>query len=277
MTLLPLLNVLSPPAGGDGENPFEYLFGHVLPHPLQVGGEPLSLFGLPVWNIQLFQVLSVALVFLAFAGLAGAIRNGSGGFYRRAMAGWITWIRDEMVIPNLGEKDGRRLLPMFLSVFFFILFMNAFGLVPGGATATASIFVTGGMALITLVCMVGGGMIVQGPIAFWKNLVPHGVPLWLWPLMFVVEIVGLIVKPVALTIRLFANMLGGHLVLLSFMGLAFYFGTNMGPGVGLAVTPVSVGMSVGIMILEGFVALLQAYIFTLLSIIFVGMSLHPDH
>jgi len=182
-----------------------------------------------------------------------------------------------MVLPYLEEGHARRLLPLFLSVFFFILFMNLLGLVPFGATATASIYTTAGMATITLVCMLGGGMLVQGPLGFWKNLVPHGLPAWLVPLMFVVEVVGLLVKPFALTIRLFANMTGGHLVLLSFMGLIFYFGTNMGPAVGFGVAPVSIAMAVFIMIIEGFVALLQAYIFAQLSIIFVGMCLHPEH
>ena len=112
-------------------------------------------------------------------------------------------------------------------------------------------------------------------IAFWKHLVPHVPPL-LWPLMFVVELVGLIVKPVALMIRLFANMTGGHLVVLSFMGLIFFFAT-MSPVVGYASAPIAVGFAVFIMIIESFVALLQAYIFTLLSIIFVSASIHPEH
>jgi F-type H+-transporting ATPase subunit a len=118
-------------------------------------------------------------------------------------------------------------------------------------------------------------MVVQGPIAFWKHLVPH-VPLALWPLMFAVELVGLIVKPIALMIRLFANMTGGHLAVLSLMGLVFFFG-GMSPTVGWASSPVAVGLAVFIMIIESFVALLQAYIFTTLSIIFVQASLHPEH
>ncbi len=260
-------------SGGGGGNPFEILFGHVLPHKI----DGLVIFGQQVWNIQIFQVLSILLIFGLFAGVAGAIRRNATGRLGMALTGFVCFIRDEMVYPYLGEKDGNKLLPLFLSTFFFVLFMNMFGLVPFGATATASVYVPAALALITFMIMLFGGMIVQGPIKFWMNLVPHGVPLWLWPLMFLVEIIGLLVKPFALMVRLTANMTGGHLVLLSFMGLAFYFGTNFGTAAGLAITPVSIGMSVFIMIIEGFVALLQAYIFTLLSIIFVSQCLHPDH
>jgi len=154
--------------------------------------------------------------------------------------------------------------------------MNLMGLVPFSATATASIFVTAGLALTTLLAMILCGMSVQGPVAFWKNLVPH-VPLALWPLMFVVELIGLLVKPFALMIRLFANMSGGHMVVLSFMGLIFFFAQKWGVAGGWGSTPIGVGFAVFIMIIEGFVALLQAYIFTQLSIIFVNASVHPEH
>ena len=259
------------PSGGDAGNPFEYLFGHVLPH--QVG----ELFGFAVWNHQYFQVGAILLIFIAFAGVKNSVLSNGGGRVSRLLAGWVSWIRDDMVYPTLGKETGRKLLPLFLSLFFFIAFMNLFGLVPFGATATASVFVSSALAILTFLMMIFGGMLVQGPVKFWINLVPHGVPIWLWPLLFVLEVAGLVIKPFALTVRLTANRTGGHLVLLSFMGLAFYFGTNMGVGAGLGVTPVSLGMSLFVMIIEGFVALLQAYIFTLLSIIFVGSCLHPDH
>ena len=105
---------------------------------------------------------------------------------------------------------------------------------------------------------------------------PH-VPLWLWPLMLVVELMGLLVKPAALMIRLFANMTGGHLVVLSFMGLIFFFAGREFSGAGWGIAPVAVAFGAFIMIIEGFVALLQAYIFTQLSILFVHASVHPEH
>jgi F-type H+-transporting ATPase subunit a len=106
--------------------------------------------------------------------------------------------------------------------------------------------------------------------------VPHGLPSWLVPLMLVVELIGLLVKPFALTIRLFANMMAGHLVIYSFLGLIFFFAPTLKAWTYAVALP-SVGLQVFIMIIEGFVALLQAYIFTYLSILFVGMCRHPEH
>ena len=285
-------------AHGEGQV-FQLLYGHLMPHHLVTGGhgaEPahrllqLELPGgfgffdmdkaaagnqLILTNLQLFQATSVLLILVCFVGVPGYLRTGRGDATSKLFAGFVTWIRDEMVVPVMGKDLGNKLLPLFLSLFFFILFMNLMGLLPGGATATASIFVTGGLAVITFVTMIVGGMIAQGPIAFWKNLVPH-VPLALWPLMFAVEVVGLCVKPIALMIRLFANMTGGHLAVLTLMGLIFLFG-EMNPTVGWLSSPVAVGLAVFIMIIESFVALLQAYIFTTLSIIFIHASVHPEH
>jgi F-type H+-transporting ATPase subunit a len=227
-------------------------------------------------NLQLFQVAAVLLVLICFSGAASHARKGGGDWLSRRAAGFAMWVRDEMVYPAMGPALGARFLPWFLTLFFFILFMNLLGLVPGSATATSNIFVTAALAVITFLSMVVCGMVAQGPIAFWKNLVPH-VPLALWPLMFVVELIGLLVKPFALMVRLFANMTGGHMVVLSFMGLIFFFAGTKHSAMGYAVSPIAVGFAVFIMIIESFVALLQAYIFTQLSILFVGASVHPEH
>lgn len=227
-------------------------------------------------NLQVFQIAAVLLIFILLGGIPTYLRTGKGDWLTKVFTGFAMYIRDDMVVPVMGKATGTKYLPYFLSIFFFILFMNVMGLVPGSATATASIFVTAGLAIITFASMVICGMVVQGPLAFWKNLVPH-VPAALWPLMFVVEIVGLVVKPFALLIRLFANMTGGHMVVLSFMGLIFFFGQAMGDTMGYAVSPVAIGFAVFIMIIESFVALLQAYIFTQLSILFVNASIHPEH
>jgi ATP synthase subunit 6 len=300
---------LVPHHGGD--NPFITLYMHLTPEKLSAPGgadhgghaapahdqtgaphylASLTLPGVPaafdmdaaeagtqivLTNLQLFQIAAVLLIFVCFAGVPSYLRTGRGDYITRTFAGYALWVRDEMVYSVMGPELGRKFLPYFLSLAFFIVFMNLAGLVPGGATATGSIFVTGAMALITFLSMVGGGMVAQGPIAFWRHLVPH-VPVVLWPLMFVVEVIGLLVKPFALMIRLFANMTGGHMVVLSFMGLIFFFGKTS-PSVGYATAPVAVAFAVFIMIIESFVALLQAYIFAMLSIIFVAASIHPEH
>ena len=229
-----------------------------------------------LFNLQIFQVTAVLLVLILFSGVPSYVRTGKGDLPSRLFAGFAMWIRDEMVYPVMGRELGSRFLPYFLCIFFFIVFMNLMGLVPYSATPTANVFVTAGLAVTTLAAMIGCGMAAQGPIAYWKNLVPH-VPLALWPLMFLVELIGVFVKPFALTIRLFANMSGGHLVVLSFMALIFFFAGSYGRGGGFGVAPVGVGFAVFIMIVETFVALLQAYIFTQLSIIFVNASVHPEH
>jgi len=227
-------------------------------------------------NLQIFQVLAVLLLVVCFSGVPSYLRTGRGDALTKLFAGWALWLRDDVVYSVMGKDLGRKFLPYFLFVFFFILFMNLLGLVPGSATATASVFVTGALALTTLGAMIGCGMAVQGPVAFWKNLVPH-VPGWLWPLMFVVELVGVLVKPFALMVRLFANMTGGHMVVLSFMGLIFFFGMSFSAAAGLGVSPIAVGFGVFIMIIEVFVAMVQAFVFTQLSVIFVNMSVHPEH
>jgi F-type H+-transporting ATPase subunit a len=250
-----------------------------LPEALAVAGFPAEGghgYELPMTNLQVFQIAAVLLIFILMSGIPGYIRTGKGDFITKLFTGFAMYIRDEMVVPVMGRNTGNKYLPYFLAIFFFILFMNVMGLVPGSATATASVYVTGALAGITLASMIVFGMVVQGPIAFWKNLVPH-VPVALWPLMFVVELLGLFVKPFALMVRLFANMTGGHMVVLSFMGLIFFFGKENGSAMGYASSPVAVGFAVFIMIIESFVALLQAYIFTQLSIIFVNTSIHPEH
>ena len=131
---------------------------------------------------------------------------------------------------------------------------------------------TGGLALCTLACMVVGGMLVQGPIKFWISLVPHGVPILIWPILFLIEVLGLFIKPFALMIRLCANMMAGHIVIFSIMSFIFTF--NM---FWYFVAPVSVATIVLFSLLELLVALIQAYVFTMLSAVFIGMSLKPDH
>lgn len=280
------------------ENVFQLLYMHLMPAKL-VGGHgehaaALLAFDLPAgWtlfdmdvakpgvqlvatNLQVFQLAAVLLIFICFSGVPSYLRTGKGDWLTRIFAGFALWVRDEMVVATLGKEVGRKLTPYFLTLFFFILFMNLMGLVPHSATATASIFVTGALAVVTFVSMIGGGMVAQGPFSFWKNLVPH-VPIAIWPLMLVVELAGLVIKPFALMIRLFANMTGGHMVVLSFMGLIFYFAATASPAVGWAASPVALGFAIFIMIIESFVALLQAYIFTQLTILFVGASIHPEH
>ena len=227
-------------------------------------------------NFQIFMLLSIALIFVLLGGVANYVRTGRGDIISRTFAGFCMYVRDEMVYPVMGEHTGKQFLPFFMTLFFFLVFMNVAGLIPFTATPTASIAVTFALAAIIMLVMVIGGMVVQGPINYFKHLVPE-VPWWLWPVMLIVELIGVIAKPFALMVRLFANMSGGHMVVLSFVDLIFLANSLAGSTVGWSVSPFAVGFGVFIMIIEAFVALLQAYVFTYLAILFVGGSLHPDH
>lgn len=185
----------------------------------------------------------------------------------------VLFLRDEVVLPSLGHK-GAAYMGYFATLFFFILTLNLLGLVPFGATATANLAVTGGLALTTFVLIIFSGIKEQGLAGYFAHMVPKGVPVWLYPILFPIELLGLVIKAFALCIRLFANMLGGHIVILSFISFIFIFG-SISAYLGLAVAPVSVALVLFMMCLELFVAFLQAYIFVFLTAIFTGMAMHP--
>ncbi|MBU2494455.1 MAG: F0F1 ATP synthase subunit A [Bacteroidetes bacterium] len=182
---------------------------------------------------------------------------------------FIIFVRDDIVKPTIG-KGYEKFLPYLLTVFFFILTCNFLGLIPGGATATSNISVTATLATISFVVIQAGGIMKNGFFGYFKGLMPHGLPTWLLPIMFVVEVLGLFTKPFALAIRLFANMSAGHIVILALLGLIFILKTYF-------VIPVSIGFALFIYLLEILVALIQAYIFTMLSSLFIGMAVHQDH
>jgi len=180
----------------------------------------------------------------------------------------LLYLRDEVAVPNLREQADKY-LPYLWTVFFFVLFCNLLGLVPGGATATGNLSVTAGLALISMFCIHFAGIRENGLGHYLASIVPP-VPWWLWPILLVVEIVGILAKPFALAVRLWANMTGGHIIILVLMGFIFLFKTWL-------IVPVSVVGSAAIYFLELFVAVLQAYVFTFLTAVFMGMAAHPEH
>lgn len=181
----------------------------------------------------------------------------------------IVFLRDEVIMPNMG-KEGKHYLPFFLTVFFFILSCNLLGMIPYGATATGNVTVTAALALIALVMIQLGGIREHGLKHHLHNLVPAGIPVWLLPIMIPVEILGQFTKPFALCIRLYANMTAGHIVILSFISMIFIFQSVL-------IAPVSILFALFISLVELFVCFLQAYIFTMLTALFMGMSVHPQH
>lgn len=180
----------------------------------------------------------------------------------------VLFIRNQIAIAYLGEKDGRRMTPFFCTLFFFILGLNLLGLIPLLSTATGNVNVTGALALVTLCVMVGGSIWKNGLKGFVKALTPSGVP---WPILILLvplEFLGLFIKAFALTIRLFANMFAGHIVIFALLGLVVVLGYVALPAIFLALL---------VNIIEVGIAFLQAYIFTLLSAIFIGLMYHPEH
>lgn len=181
----------------------------------------------------------------------------------------VAFVRQEIAIPNIGAADANRFLPYLLTAFFFILFVNLFGLLPFSATATANISVTVCLALFTFLVTQYAAIKAQGIGGYLKHLTA-GVHWGLWIIMVPVEFLGLFTKPFALTVRLFANMVAGHFVILALLGLIY--------AISFWVFPVSVALALAIFMLELFVAFVQAYIFTLLSALFIGSGLaHHGH
>ena len=183
---------------------------------------------------------------------------------------YILFIRDDVVYPILGEKDGRKMLPFFLTVFFFILGCNLIGLFPSSHTSTANINVTAGLAIIAFLTIQGMGIVKNGFFKHFAGLLPSGLPAFVIPIMIPVEIVGMFAKPFALCIRLFANMVAGHAVILAFFGLIFMAKSYI-------IAPMPIAGVLFISILEIFVAHLQAFIFTILTTLFTSMTMHPSH
>ncbi len=190
----------------------------------------------------------------------------------------IVFIRDEIAKPSIGEEKYKKFMPPLLTLFFFILLNNLLGLIPifpFGANVTGNISVTMVLALFTFFVTT-----FTGNKHYWKEIFNPDVPFWLKypiPLMPLLELTGMFTKPFVLMIRLFANMLAGHMVVTVFVSLIFIFSSLMGPAAGYGVSPISIIFSVFIMLLDVLVSFIQAYVFTLLSAIYFGMATAEDH
>ncbi|MGC8866613.1 MAG: F0F1 ATP synthase subunit A [Elusimicrobiales bacterium] len=183
----------------------------------------------------------------------------------------VIFIRDNIVKPNLGE-DKLSYTAYFATLFFFILLMNLFGFLPYGATATGNISVTLGLSLTTFLLINYSGIKKHGFFHYFKSFIPHNIPVLLYPIIFPIEIIGLFTKTLALAIRLFANMIAGHFVMLVFISFIFIFGAiNLYLGL-FIVSPIVVLMVLFVSLLEVLVAFLQAYIFTFLTAIFTSQA-----
>jgi F-type H+-transporting ATPase subunit a len=244
--------------------------------PIHLGGLAIDLSPTKHLVYMLFAATLVALVFVLSArSIARAQAQGrpAKGF-AGAMEATALYMRQEIVLPNVGPH-GEHFAPYLLTLFFFILGMNLLGLLPGGATATGNISVTAALAIIAFFVIEITGMRTLGPKGYLSTIfyLPHGLPggpggailkVFLLAVMTPIELIGKLAKPFALAVRLFANMTSGHVLVLALIGLTFLFKSYT---VGVAASL----LATGVMVLEVFVAFLQAFVFTLLTSVFIGL------
>jgi F-type H+-transporting ATPase subunit a len=237
-----------------------------------------EILGVQVTRFMVTELIAALLMLLILPLVAAHVRKRpvTRGWFMNLFESLLLFIRDQVARPAIGGHKADAFLPYLWTLFFFILFNNLLGLVPGLASATGNINVTAVLAFMTLITVLMAGMREMGVTGFWVGIVPHlDVPWWLkpplWGLMFVIEVAGLLIRHVVLAVRLFANMFAGHVVLAVILGFivaaqGFLFWPVMGASVfGLVL----------LSLLELFVAFLQAYIFIFLSALFIGSAVHP--
>ncbi len=213
--------------------------------------------------------------------MAKRIRGGGPpkGLFWNFFEVMLVFIRDEVARPSIGKHDADKFLPFLWNIFFFILFCNLLGILPWAGSPTGALTVTAALAGITFCAVVGTGIQKFGVGGFFKSLVPHmelpkPIAIFLVPMIFIIELVGLLIRHVVLAVRLLANMFAGHLVLAVILGFIAVW-ANPFSFAWVGITTASVLGSAALNLLELFVAFLQAYIFTFLSALFIGMAVHP--
>ena len=259
-----------------------YPFGHFEWHrwpDIHIGSLTVNL--TPTKHV-VFMAIAALLVFLTMKLAGRALQKQRAGQaaprgFAAAMEGLVLWVRNDIAIANIGH-DGAKFAPLVMTFFFFILYMNLLGLMPWGASPTGNLAVTGALAIVTFLTVEIGGFVKLGPKGYLRTIFPKVEGLGgpgaaiMSVAMAPIEIIGKLVKPFALAVRLFGNMTAGHFVILSLFGIMFLFG-NLGIW-SYGVAAATVAMVVGIMLLELFVAFLQAYVFALLSAVFIGLMQH---
>jgi F-type H+-transporting ATPase subunit a len=256
---------------------------------------------LMLWLVAAFVFLIVTTAVQRYLRQNRPVPTG----FMNALEAIVTFVRDDIVQPNVGRKWVATWTPLVLTFFIFILCANAIGLIPvfevvalldryvlhtgpdsflkhvihGGSTSTANFNVTAALATITFGAIIIAGSKAHGALQHWKNLAPHGLAWPIYILLVPIEIMGMFVRPFALTMRLAANMTGGHIAILAILSFVFLFAEMFGraaAGIGVGLV-VSVPLAVGISALEIIVVLVQAYVFTLLTAVFIGMAIHVHH
>lgn len=254
-----------------------------------VGVHLPNIFGLQITKFMVLELLAAGLILAIFIPLCRRAAKGDlpRGPFWNAFESLLTFIRNEVAKPNLGEHDADRYVPFLWTMFVFILFCNLLGMIPTLGSPTASIWMTGGLAICSFLVMHGAAVAKMGGLHYLQSLWPHlhieipfvggamgfGISL----LIFVIELFGTVIKSFVLAVRLFANMFAGHMVLATLLLFIVLVGQGGYSNLWPFVTGASVFGVVALSLLELFVAFLQAYIFTFLTALFMGMAMHPSH
>jgi F-type H+-transporting ATPase subunit a len=232
-----------------------------------------------ITKFMVIELLVAIVLCMFFIGLAQTIKGGRlpRGRFGNMLEAMLLFFRDKVARPCIGHHDADRFVPFLWTIFFFILGCNLFGMIPWMGSPTGALATTMALALVTFLAVVGSGMIKLGPVGFWKAQVPHmdlpgPIKIFLVPMIFVIEVFGLLVKHGVLAVRLLANMMAGHVVLAVIIAFIAASAQSL---LWWAVMPASVFGATMLSMLELFVAFLQAYIFTFLSALFIGMAVHP--
>jgi F-type H+-transporting ATPase subunit a len=236
--------------------------------------------GVKVYDISLTRnvvqmFIALILLLLIMTSIARRYKGGQGvtsaptGF-QNAIEPVITFVRDEVARPNIGHKY-QRFMPLLLTIFFFILINNIIGLIPGSANVTGNIAFTLVLGLISFIVIT-----ISGNKHYWGHIFNPPVPLGIKFIMIPVEILSIFTKPFSLIIRLFANMLAGHIIIICLISLIFIF-ANLNKGIGWGFSPISIAFTVFIYFIEILVAFLQAFIFTNLTAVFIGQATEETH
>ncbi|MCE9554855.1 MAG: F0F1 ATP synthase subunit A [Planctomycetes bacterium] len=261
----------------------QQMHGKVLiPQPF--GGRPKNLYepaeGFVISKFMIIELVVAMLLVALFVRAGSKIRSGERprGRITNLLEGFLVFIRDQVARPAIGKHDADRFLPLLWTIFFFVLGCNLFGMLPWAGAPTAAFGVTLALAGVTLAAVFVSGMARFGIIGFWKNQIPHMDLPWymavlIIPPLFVIEVVGLFIKHAVLAVRLLANMVAGHLVLLGIMGLALV-AAELSTSAWAGIATASIIGSALFSVMELFVAFLQAFVFTLLSALFIGAAVH---
>lgn len=245
-------------------------------NPIHIGSFSLDIS--PTRHVVMLWVAALLCIVTTLVALRAHNRRTREGKapsgFGNGLEAMVLYLRNDVVLPNVGPH-GNAYVPYLLTLFFFILFANLLGLIPYGSTATGNISVTATLAIVTFFVIEIAGMKAQGKaylntILFWPHDMSLGMKMFISPILTPIEIIGKLTKPFALAIRLFANMISGHVVLLALISLIFTFASWI-------LVPLPVAIALGISMLELFVAFLQAFIFTLLSSVFIGLIREGAH